>query len=46
MRELKLGVPLLGVALALGAAGDVLFNGRQLGINVFLFAACFVAALA
>jgi hypothetical protein len=46
MRELKLGVPLLGVALALGAAGDVLFNGRRLGINVFLFAACFVAALA
>jgi hypothetical protein len=46
MRELKLGVPLLGVALALGVTGDVLFNGRQLGINVFLFAACFVAALA
>ncbi|MFL5964590.1 MAG: DUF4153 domain-containing protein [Gaiellaceae bacterium] len=46
MRELRLGVPLLAVALALGAAGDVLFNGRQLGINVLLFAACFVAALA
>jgi hypothetical protein len=46
MRERKLGVPLLGVALALGAAGDVLFNGRQLGINVFLFAACLVAGLA
>jgi hypothetical protein len=46
MRESKLGVPLLGVALALGAAGDVLFNGRELGINVFLFAGCFVAALA
>jgi hypothetical protein len=46
MRESKLGLPLLGVALALGAAGDVLFNGRQLGINVLLFAACFVAALA
>jgi hypothetical protein len=46
MRELKLGVPLLGVALALGGTGDVLFNGRQLGINVFLFAACFVTALA
>jgi hypothetical protein len=46
MRDAKLGVPLLGVALALGAAADVLFNGRQLGINVFLFACCFVAALA
>jgi hypothetical protein len=46
MRDLKLGFPLLGVALALGAAGDVLFNGRQFGVNVFLFAACFVAALA
>jgi hypothetical protein len=46
MRERKLGVPLLGVALALGAAGDVLFNGRQLGINVVLFSACFVAGLA
>jgi hypothetical protein len=46
MRELKLGVPLLGAALALGAAGDVLFNGRDLGINVFLFAACFVGGLA
>jgi hypothetical protein len=46
MRELKLGVPLLGVALALGAAGDVLFNGRQLGINVLLFSVCFVAGLA
>jgi hypothetical protein len=46
MRESNLGVSLLGVALALGAAGDVLFNGRQLGINVFLFAVCFVAGLA
>jgi len=26
--------------------GDVLFNGRALGLNVFLFAACFAAALA
>src|SRR2546430_8494784 len=46
MRERKLGVPLLGAAVALGAAGDVLFNGHALGLNVFLFAACFVAALA
>jgi hypothetical protein len=46
MRERNLGVLLLGVALALGAAGDVLFNGRQLGINVVLFSACFVAGLA
>jgi hypothetical protein len=46
MGELRLGVPLLAVALVLGAAGDMLFNGHQLGINVLLFAACFVAALA
>ena len=46
MGERKLGVPVLGVALALGAAGDVLFNGRQLGINVFLFALCLVGGLA
>jgi hypothetical protein len=46
MRESKIGFTLLGVALALGAAGDVLFNGRQLGINVFLFAACLVVGLA
>jgi hypothetical protein len=46
MRESKIGVPLLGVALALGAAGDVLFNGRRLGLNVFLFAVCFVVGLA
>jgi hypothetical protein len=45
MRESKIGFTLLGVALALGAGGDVLFNGRQFGINVFLFAACLVAGL-
>lgn len=36
---------LLGVAVALGAAGDLLFDGHALGVNVFLFATCFVAAL-
>src|SRR6476659_3620228 len=45
-REGRLGSALLGVAVALGALGDVLFHGRPAGINVLLFAACFVGALA
>jgi hypothetical protein len=44
-REGRLGTTLLGVAVALGALGDVLFHGRPAGLNVFLFAACFVGAL-
>jgi hypothetical protein len=37
---------LVGSALGLGIAADVLFQGRPLGLNMLLFAACFVAALA
>jgi hypothetical protein len=46
MVERRLAVCLVVAALALGVAADVLFNGKPLGLNVFLFAACFVAALA
>jgi len=45
-REGRLGVTLLGIAVALGALGDVLFHGRPAGLNVFLFASLFVGALA
>src|SRR5436305_1454082 len=45
-REARIGVTLLGVAVALGVLGDTLFHGRPLGLNVPLFAVCFVAALA
>jgi hypothetical protein len=44
-REGRLGTTLLGLAVALGALGDVLFHGRPAGLNVLLFAACFVGAL-
>jgi Domain of unknown function (DUF4173) len=37
---------LLLVAVLRGVLGDILFYGRPLGLNVFLFVACFVAALA
>ena len=45
-REARQGLALLGVAAALGLLGDVFFHGRPLGLNVFLFVLCFVAALA
>jgi hypothetical protein len=45
-REGKLSTALLLSAIALGVAGDAFFNGRELGVNVFLFAGCFVASLA
>jgi Domain of unknown function (DUF4153) len=45
-REGRLGTALLGLAVVLGALGDVLFHGRPPGINVLLFAACFVGSLA
>ena len=40
------GVALVGLAVAVGSVGDLLFHGRPLGLNVLLFAVCFVAALA
>ena len=46
MIERKLAVCVLAAALVLGVASDVLFSGRPLGLNVFLFAACFVGSLA
>jgi hypothetical protein len=42
----KRGLTLLLTAVGLGLAGDVLFVGRPLGLNVAVFAGCFVAALA
>ncbi|MDX6512156.1 MAG: hypothetical protein QOE36_1660 [Gaiellaceae bacterium] len=35
-----------GVSIPLGLAGDLLFHGRPLGLNVFLWVAAFVGALA
>jgi len=40
------GLGLVGTSAALGLAGDLLFHGRPLGLNVVLFALGFVAALA
>jgi uncharacterized protein DUF4153 len=45
-REARQGLALLGVAAALGGLGDLFFHGRPLGLNVLLFAVCFIAALA
>jgi hypothetical protein len=45
-REARIGLALLGVAVALGLLGDAFFHGRPLGLNVLLFTICFVAALA
>src|ERR1041385_9193020 len=42
----RTAVALAGAAVILGIAGDVLFHGRGLGLNVGLFAAAFVGALA
>jgi cell shape-determining protein MreD len=39
--DAKRAVALVGSALALGIAADVLFEGRPLGLNVFVFVACF-----
>ena len=45
-RDGRLGLALLVAAVALGVAGDVLFRGRPVGINVLVWAFLFVAALA
>ena len=45
-RDAKLALALLGAASALGLIGDLLFHGRPFGLNVGVFAACFVLALA
>src|SRR5919197_1498077 len=45
-RRQRTAVGLVVAALVLGAAGDVLFHGRPLGVNAGLFAAGFVLALA
>jgi hypothetical protein len=45
-RDARIGLALLGVAVALGLLGDAFFHGRPLGLNVLLFTICFVAALA
>lgn len=45
-RRQRTAVGLVVAALVLGAAGDVLFEGRPLGVNAGLFAAGFVVALA
>ncbi len=45
-REGRRGFALIGIAIVLGVLADVLFVGRALGLNVLLFTACFVAALA
>lgn len=44
--DAKRAVALLSGALILGIAADIFFDGRPLGVNVLLFVACFVAALA
>ena len=45
-RDSRVALALAAVAVALGLLGDVLFHGHPLGLNVLLFALCFVAALA
>src|SRR5947207_4009306 len=45
-RRTRLGIALAATALALGVLGDVLFQGRPLGLNVALWALTFAIALA
>jgi hypothetical protein len=45
-RETRLAIALAGSALALGVLGDVLFQGQPLGLNMPLWTAAFVIALA
>jgi hypothetical protein len=44
--ETRLGLAVIGGAVALGIAGDLLFQGQSLGINVPLWAGAFTAILA
>jgi hypothetical protein len=44
--EAKRGLSLLALASALGVAGDLLFVGHRLGVNVLLFTLSFIGALA
>jgi hypothetical protein len=44
-RESRLAIALLGAAAGLGVAGDALFQGQALGLNVALWAALFTLAL-
>jgi hypothetical protein len=45
-RQTRVGVGVVGAALALGVLGDWLFQGQALGVNVPIWILAFVAALA
>jgi hypothetical protein len=45
-RRNRVGLALLAAALALGVAGDALFQGPALGLNVPIWAVLFTVALA
>jgi hypothetical protein len=45
-RASRVGLALLASAVVLGVLGDALFQGQRLGLNVGVWTACFVAALA
>src|SRR4051812_1855132 len=44
--QTRLGLAVIGCAVALGALGDALFQGQSLGANVPLWAAVFILVLA
>src|SRR5919202_1523843 len=44
-RSSRVALALLASAVVLGLLGDVLFQGQPLGLNVFLWAVAFAAAL-
>ena len=44
-RGTRLGIALVGSALALGVLGDLLFQGQSLGLNVGLWMLAFAVAL-
>jgi hypothetical protein len=45
-RQTKVGLAVAAVSIALGVAADALFQGQAFGLNVVLWVAAFVAALA